>query len=573
MTDWRVIQARIKVGEPLFDAWKYKCHALRAAVLGDYSGMGGKASAQVDEGLGEKRTKAKSRLQDLYDILMLDFTDGQTNILMDELRTIMISAAFKQPAIEADGLHPDEEALISEYLRVRMGPKPRGCEAIDPMRLAAMSFLIEGLGATWTAVDGSKPCTYYVDNIDLGWDTGARFLKDARYFYWRYVRTIGEWIDYLDGEEDWIKDVLDQNSGTLALGASGIKRADAMEMTQELVYYCETGGSQPAYALARADRVTERRDDVESVLVGNSEHGPILYEQSPYWVEIDGFKQFYSPINMLRFMQFPSAPLPIGIAEMMLPHQTMHNIYERTEQLMIVRGVTQYFVEDGTFEDEAQEQAFTDGEVGAVVKIKKGANPPHQNQAMDPGPGLINALMRQKKAAVTSGGANPFSSGDTVEGTEYASEVQAIQINAGKVEGAVRIEVTNHWAREARSVLWLGSRFDIGPLTLNMDGDKMEFGLHDPISQYLVLDAELVVSEDGTAYMSREQKIQKALTFAKVAMENQDIAPGSRRIAYEGILQAFGFRNFDKHFSGQAPVAADPAAEAAALQGAAAGGQ
>lgn len=545
MTDWKQIQHRLST-EKYFDAWKSKCVDLRKCVLGDMSPVDEKAFNQVDQGIGMERDKAKNSLQYLYQVMTQDFEQGLSNFLLEDIRNLMITSAFTMPKIEADGLHEVEEALTSLYLSARLGPRPRGCAAIHPMRMATLCFLTDGLGVCWNTMEGAKPITAWIDTIDLSWDTSAVFLSDAQWMQWRVRRPLWRWLQHFKGSEKHFSDLLDQEADD---------RSCVLDRSVELMFHYDIIGQDGTECVARTDKMCEQ------------DYEPLSLEDNPHFHMIDGYRQPFIPTSLIYFMQLPQAPMPIGVAEQILPHQVMHRIYERFEQAVYLRGMPFYATRPGAFETEEDRRAFEEGEAGALVETK---HPLEAHGPMEIAMGMFRAKEEQRARIVGAGGVNPYRGGQTVPGTDFAREVNAIQVNAGTVEGAVKLEVTSHWAQTGLQTLWNGINYDIGPLILNMDGDRLPFGLHNPIAKYLDGAAALVVAEDATAYATREQRIARALDFWSVSTQPAalQLAPGSARIAWEGVVKAFGFRNTSKHFEGMVAPQGNPTADQSATAGA-----
>lgn len=526
MTSWRQIQKRVTRAELLLPIWKTKIVGLRKLTIGDFSEVEENEAPQLDWGVGrERQTQRNGRLQQCYQVMMKDFQAGLSNGILEGIRTLTVKTAYAMPAIEAEGLHDIEAAIISLYLGVRMGDAPRGCNAVAHHRRSLLHFLIDGVGTTWNTMMEGKPVVPHIDNMDVTFDVDATLWSDHR---WRgcYVRrSLGEWLDEFD--ESHFQDILDKSAES--------DRSDVLDQVVELHYYFDASGFDGTYCVCRVEAFQDEDMD------------PILLEANPHYHKIDGFRQPFIPIDMMMFMELPQAPMPIGVVEMAAPHAIMQRLYERVSQITALRSTPFWWAQKGSIDEDAQEQ-FERGEPEALIFGEQGSQPPIHVASGEMSRTMAMLMADRKQAIVTMMGANPYSSGDKVEGIKYAHEVAAIQVNSGLVEGSAQIEHVGQWKRNARMALWNGKLYDQSPLNLNLDGDVVAFGPKNPIGQYLRGDADLVIADDSTAYASKGQRIQDAEAFVAFAAEVAKVAPGALPMAVERGLRAFGVRNVAKAF-------------------------
>jgi hypothetical protein len=136
--------------------------------------------------------------------------------------------------------------------------------------------------------------------------------------------------------------------------------------------------------------------------------------------------------------------------------------------------------------------------------------------------------------------------GSKVDGISYASEVNAIQSQAGLTAGVVARAHAAHWERTVTKYLATCYLYDDMPVRLRYDDVVLEFGPDDPVRDFLQPDAKVVVREDSMSYAPREQEMVQASNLLTIATGLAQLYPQGVGEAYKKVLEANGIKNTGK---------------------------
>lgn len=519
MTSAARIKARLATSRFL-DNYRRKAHDLRKIVAGDYSRVDPEAPSQIDVEVPPDQERVN--LSELYDIMTVNFEEGSSNLMLKSIRGLTMQVSFKFPSIEFQEVSPLEADVMSLYLKARLGFHPRGCDAADQMRLALLDYIISGLGWVWCGIQMGKPVVKYVDSLDVSWDLGAKIVTDIRWVSVRVKEPLAYWIE-LFGKKAFADEC----------HAGGDDDA-YLEKTIELMFYFDVEGDKGTSAVFRSK---------SNGVTGD----PIELTDNPYTIEIDGYPKPFLPLEPIYYMTIPSVRNPVGLAEMMLPHQLATREAEKYMRTVIKRGAPWVDVVDGTY-DEDELEKLEAGEAGAIITRKKESTSSAEiKQPLSIPKEIAQYYEHNEQELIGQGGNNPYAFGK-VDGVSYASEVHAIEGNAGLTAANLATDHGGHYVRVVKKTLANAVKYDDMPIVLIYDETKLAFGPSDPIGKYLRPDAVPVIAEDSLMFEPREKRIERSLALLKVAQSVYAIAPQSLTLAYEEVLRAFGVQNVKEHF-------------------------
>jgi len=549
---------RIRLGNQYkFDAQRKKVHNLRKLIAGDVSPLGG-VEQRVDDDSGDMAFLAAqiNGLGDLYEILVSDFDEGRSNKMLQSTRTILMQTAYTSPEVDFNDLDDYDAALHSAYLKARLGPRSRGCAAMDQMRLALLDYLIGAVGWSLIAIEDGKPVIRCVDSLDVTYDTGAKLLPDIRWASVKIREPIWKWID-LYGRKA-LNGILTELSQ-----AETPSIEDALLQVEH--YYDVEGEQGNYYVWARlGDKLVEK---------------PLDSGKNPFYCKIDGSETPFLPCDPVYHLAMPSVKFPTSFVEMMLPNQIAVWESERYMREVVQRGKPFYEIEEGSLDDEDM-AALREGENGSIVERRKNSQPIVHQPGLEI-PQSVDKYHQYNSQEITSnGGADPSASGHVIE-ADFATQVAAVQQQSGLTAGMVAKDHTAHWERTIKKFLMAAVLYDDMPINVSIDGTRVQFDATNPISHYLAPDAEAVVREDATLFQPKQQAIAQAMQNLQVAMSLGDVFPNAKKEAYTAFLKAMGVRNASKWLEvpqmapqapgmpmqGQQPMSPDGLAPQAQVQG------
>jgi len=521
------IAIRIR-GEDKLRYWRRKVHDLRLIVAGDYSRVDANAPAQKDpasNGYGSAKD-----LAGLYDILINSFEEGSSNEMLQAIKTLLMQTSYRAPAIEFEDVTALEADIMALYMKARLGPKPRGCEAVHHMRMALLDYIIGGVGWVWTSIRDGKPCVVAVDSMDVIWDTSAKLVPDIRWVACRWRESLAYWIDLY-------------GKGPFADLLQG-EDAQALETERELIYYFDLDGPMGTHVVLRGDQATEGKDTK-----------PVYEGDNPHVIRCDGVPVPFLPFLPMYFMQLPSVTQPIGIAEMMLSAQLSAREAERTMREVVKRGKGWVDAVKGAY-DEVNLSALEEGDGMAIVQRESNMPPAQYVPGAEIPRGVYEWYQHNKERLTAGGGASPYANAETVQGIQYAAEVNAIQGAAGLTAGTLASDHAAHWERVIRAVVANAIEFDDMPLTLVYNETRIQFGADNPIGPYLHADAQPKIAEDTLAYEPREKRMQRAMIVLQQSLAVAGILPNAVKLAFEAFLRAAGEKNIPEYMKMPPPMMA-----------------
>jgi hypothetical protein len=505
--------------------WRRKVHDLRLIVAGDYSRVDSTAPSQKDP--ASTKTTGASDLASLYDALINNFEEGSSNEILQAIKTLVMQTSYRAPAIEFEDVAPIEADIMALYMKARLGPRPRGCEAVHHMRMALLDYIIGGVGWVWAGIRDGKPSVVAVDSMDVIWDTNAKLVPDIRWVAVRWRECLAYWVD-LYGRKPFADLLQDEDA--------------AMESEKELIYYFDLDGPMGTHVVLRGDNLT-----------GGADQKPVYEGDNPHVLKCDGVPAPFLPVLPMYFMQLPSVTQPIGIAEMMLPAQLSTREAERTMREITKRGKGWIDSVKGAY-DEENLAALEDGELMAIVQRDAGQPPAQYIPGAEIPAGLYQWYQHNKERLTAGSGASPYANSDKVEGIQYAAEVNAIQGAAGLTAGTLASDHAAHWERVVRATVANAIEFDDMPLTLTYNGEAIQFGPDNPIGPYLHPDANPKIAEDTLAYEPREKRMQRAMIVLQQALAVSAILPAAPALAFEEFLRAAGTKNIPEFMKPPAPA-------------------
>lgn len=532
-TPSQTVYARLKGDEQARFQYRRKVHNLRRLVAGDLSALDGvQGSSQTAQNLDDHTSKApgSERQRQFYKIFTRDAEVGRSNLLQQMIKTLLFQTSYQMPSIDFEGLDEEVAGFMGVYLKTRLGAAPRGCDAVHQMRMALLSYMIEGIGWAGVTFDESgAPVIRYFDTLDMSWDRGANVISDIR------------WLSVLDRRPCW--------QWELMFGGASFKEFDDKDTLVELEFYYDVQGERGTHEVYCHS--------------GKDADKPILSEANPYYYTVDGFEQAFLPIDPIYYLQQPSVAYPTGVAEMMLPHQVAVLEGERYVR-KAVRAGAPVQVMNSTGLNAQEVDRFMDGDID--VLRANGKVPASEIIHNVPGleiPATVAGWLQSNEQKLTeAGGVNPYASGGKVDGVRFASEVQAIQNQAGLVAGTVSKDHNQHWARIIEKYLATAALYDDAKLTLLYDGLRIPFGADNPVRDFIIPDANIVIREDTMQYRSREQAIQESVAKLEVAIKLAQMFPAGVKDAYESYLRATGEQNPGKMLEAPPMAPADAGAGA-----------
>jgi hypothetical protein len=508
--------------------WRRKAHELRKLVAGDYSSVDETAQPQADP---ESYNRDSWKIEAGYnDILVTDFESGTSNKMLQALKTLVLQSSFRFPDIEFNNAHPLEEAVNALYLKSRLGPKPKGCDAVPHMRKALWHYVVDGIGWVWCGVRDGKPVISAIDTMDVFWDMSVDLVTDMRWVACRCKDTLGYWVELYGKSkfEDMLPDDDDKR----------------LEAVVELVYYYDVDGEKGTHAVYRCDSRGAKGEPIELV-------------DNPHTMDSDGLDVPFLPLEPCFFLALPSVRNPVGIAELMVASQMALRRGDQYMDAIVDHGAPFISVEEGSYTDEELSK-LEEGTPGEMITHKSGKTAAQVTQPTEIPATVFGRYQHFEQELYASSGANPYASGAKVDGIQYAAEVQAIQGNSSLTAATIAADHADHWRRVSAKCLANGAKFDKMPLVLVLDDDEMKFGPQNPIGEYLRPDADPIVAEDTMAFAPREKRIADANNLLNVAIEVKDLFPNGVKLAFEKFLQACGVRDTASYLEAPPPLMAPP---------------
>lgn len=539
-----IVGSRLR-NQAKFDMQRRKIHNLRRVVAGDVSPLGG-AEQRADGEDGPDFASQASMLDDLYEILVADFDEGRSNKMLQSTRTLLMQTCFTSPTVDFEDLDDIDAALHGLYLKARLGPRPRGCAAMDQMRLALLDYLVGAVGWSFIALEGGIPVVRCVDALDVTWDTSVKLLPDVRWASVRIREPVWKWVEIYGTRK--MASVLTELS---------TPSGDVDDALLSVEHYYDVEGEKGRYV-------------VWPRVGGELADKPLEVSENPYTSSADGFERPFLPLDPCYHLSMPSVKFPVSFVEMMLPNQVAVWESEKYMREVVQRGKPFYEAEEGALGDDALSELMA-GENGALVVRRKGSAPIVRQAGLEI-PATLDGYHRYNTQEITSnGGADPSQLGRVTE-AEFATQVAQVQQNSSLTAGMVAKDHTAHWERTIRKYLAAAVLYDDMPLTVVLDGTKVEFGPANPIGRFLAPDADVAIREDATQFAPKDAAIQRAAADLQVAMSVAQAFPNAVKEAYAAYLKAVGVRNPGKWLEASAspmPMAPDglmPAGQAQAGQ-------
>lgn len=459
------------------------------------------------------------------------FDIGASNKALEQIKILIQQVARGVPDIKQTDVDPSDAALAQEYLKVRLGRRPRGCEAHKAMKEAVGDMLIGGIGFVWVGGKG-RPSVDYVSPLNVFWDGWANSFADAKRVAVKVSTSVRDAAE-IWGEEHFREELDAQKDGR-----------NSVPVVDLLWYYdCLT------------DEGTAKVFKYDSI----ADEEPIVLDEmnNPHFLEVDGYRQSFLPVHESVYMGIGGVTTPIGLMEMMASDQAMIRMIERRmfESYLASVGFWSFFKDAY---DSTEIDKFMRGEAGTVLTQKIQGSVAQWIQGPAVSAEDINLLNFFVTRLVAAGGANPYGSGQVVD-VKYSSEVNAIQSQANLTASYVAELHAEHWCSVAANMLAFAKQYEKDPLSLRFDKELMSFGIgrrNGTIGRYLNLDGDFVISSADVQWENSDQKESRAVRRFNTATMLAAVAPNAPRIEAENVIRAFGVNNPETYF--EAPAMAAP---------------
>lgn len=474
-----------------------------------------------------------------------EYEMARSNYLMEQIWTLVKQCAYQIPDIDFIGVEETEEQFMREYLKIRFANNPRGCNASEHMKKALWDCLVSGVGFVTVGVQDDRP---YLDYLDWGrvvWDPFADSFHSARR------------IAYLKRMELWRAiEIWGASKFEDMIGEDG-KPLEHCE-TVEIAFYYDCRDDEGFYGVLRGDKA-EEGCEMEWLESGDN----------PFYSEVDGYRRSRLPVIEVTLFSLPGTMCPVSIVQMMAPAQAMLSVLEQ-RVYQTANACTGFWDVDANAYDPNELEKFQSGRAGEQILRKAGAAPQWIQG------GEINQLdlfliQHYKQQLMGSGGANPYATGNKVEGVNYAAEVNAIQANANLTAMTVSKAHADHWIRTTGAFLDLAVAIEESPMIIPMGNDQLEVNFGDD-SYYLRdlvnLNGTIQVAEATVMFENRAQRIQEAEQAFELSLRAAGYAPMSPIRSYRKVLGAMGERSIDAHFEAPQQAVGAMSAAGATTEGA-----
>lgn len=509
--------------------------ALRGWVAGDMSAVVPEIGPQHYPHKPEEAVKGKEWGKQAYARFVRDFPEGIPNLIQEKLTVLVDSVSFAAPLIDFEGLGVLETAANTGYLKMVMGPEPRGCAAKQSLDMALWDMLISGIGPIWVTMSGPtfKPVVRWPDLRDCFWDP-FKPIPSHRFRAVRVKMPLYVWVD--EYSERPFKDILEK--------CHDAKSREAMlQRDMALLFYYDVDSVEGTYAVVRMDKLGETDK-------AKLEQAFLDHDVNPYWDATDGYRRARLPISLQYLHQFPGTWFPFSRVALMMPYQISTVMMKKVMQESLMRGKGYWERVQGRLDDDMYEQWLA-GETGGVVTVKESG----ALKWVDGGKVPVEALkiyQMDEEGLDRNSAVSPFKNGGRVEGIEFAAEVQ--EIGAQAEMGTMKIAQAHalQYAEVAGLLLTMGALYDERPMVLRMpyEGEEevLTFGPDNPIGAILRPDASPIISEDSMRFASRSTRRAQAAENMQVAAQVQPVAPGAVGEYFRDFVDATGKKTAQKMF-------------------------
>lgn len=517
MTKFSTVLSRLEADATPREEWRDKCHRIRRVLGGDLSQFIGGVNDATEEEARQSR-----RRENTPDYLVRSLETGRSNELLKAVKTLHQQSSFNRPLISFAGVDSEESAFMEAYFAARTGPKPTGCDAHSQLQAALMSYLVDGIGWVGLVFDKyGRLAIQHFDTIDMIWDRGPALISDARWAAAIDRKPLGYWKQKFG------------SGGAMVEASHSVGDNDDRPVEMAFYYDCEGDDGHFAVAMVSGeDKYFEK---------------PIFEDKNPFYLEHGGYRQPFLPFEAATFLQLPSMAYPIGMVEQAIPHQFALLAADRAirDTLFAVKPITLYDPAAFSADDVKKLER---GDSNPYIKVKKdvlnGDNVPIRRvDGFDVPEGVVLYRNIQDQALTAQTGANPYSSGDKVEGIQYASEVNAIQQSASLTAATVSKDHARQWERIAKKYMSAAAIHDDVPCEFIHDGTIFEFGPEMPVKELLRPEATPVARQDTIRYMSEEQEVAMAQQLLQAVLPLQAMYPQAVEEAMSKYLTAAGVQN------------------------------
>lgn len=487
--------------------WYRKVYDLRLLLAGDPSTVYPSiASSEPDDSTTPQNG---TRVEDMTDVVVMRYKEGRSNKIQQAVKTLMQQVAYSEPDIEFEDAETEFAQVMAAYAKKRLGSGLEGCNMVRHSRLALVDYMCGGMGWLKSCLVDDAPQVRYADTLDVRYDRTCRVPEEMEWQSVAYRLPVWKWARFF-GEGPFDEE---------------LKGGKGENTVVELEYYYDREGNHFVFR-------RNGKDEVDETPVYAAKDAPYVFTDSR------GKKRPFLPLTPMHFMLLPSVRMPIGLVEMMLPSQIALWRVEDNIDAILKRGQSFWKLRGG-FADEKQKARFMRGDMGVLVELEATA----QLEWVPAGEVNQTTLAWQQyhdRELTSHGGANPYAGGNRVEGIEYASEVNAIKDAAGLTAGWIARDYNQILRPAIQKFLAVGAEYETGPFSLRIGSRLLEFDENEPISEFILPDADVSIRDDSTAYAPRSQKIQEALSDLQTALSVAQAFPKAPGKAYERYLRARG---------------------------------
>lgn len=493
MTPEKIIQARIDSWQ--LDEYRKKVFDMRRIASGDLSPVG-----IMSEQSSSDRPKDDSQ-DGTYQIEVKDFAQGRSNEMLRAIKSMLMLATIRHPEFEFTGMPGDYVLLHQLYLEKVM-------KAEAPLRAVLADTIVSGLGWAGIEIDeNGYPSVCRYDPTRVIYDTRSEGLHDIQWVAIDSCKTAFEWAQHYDDAD--IKRLADESPDQMVKG----------------MYYYDLGGEKGTQAVMIQGRT-------------------VYTSENPYYfVETIGeeiIETRFLPVEPMYLYWLPSNKTPIGLVQMMLPHQLAIWASSRAMYSTLVGGKGARVIKSKLLDERSKKAIERDGIIPDILFSNDSTDesPIHDIPPQEVSQTAMIYGKDNEAKIVAMSGENPYSSGSVVDNVNYAREVEAIQGESGLTSAHLTKEFAGLWERVTRKFLAASYLWDDRPIRLVYESLVLEFdGKEDAIKTHLDPMARPIVRDDSTRYKSVEQRQQEALRLWEIA---PSLGPTAMQKAGRELLLAFG---------------------------------
>lgn len=496
---------RLQQAKDVLEPWKEKAQKLRDTVAGDRSHISADGISQKKEAQAPEELRACwITKQQPRKLLRREFAEAQANLIAQQLRVMVAQVGWRQPDFDFPGLDPYEGMLMEAYLKQMLGRPPHGCGAASVKNIQLQDRLVTGCSAAGHWIRNGRPVIETADPLMCLWDWELPLFQMHRW------RACSRQFTLKNAVERWGKAKFEHHFDQKGDDKGG----DPAYKRIELIYYWSVEDEDGQFAV------------IDPLMIDKDESKAMIeLGASPAFYMDNGYPQPFLPLQLEPYMEQPGVLGPVGLVDMMLPHQISADRLTNAIMKKVHASIRLIVARDGAV-DAATLRAVVNGEKDFVTVDEEAAR-----QGLDQvfkvieGGGMdgtaFSILQNQIQQLVSMGGVNPYASGQ-ISGVEFATEAKQIQARGDLHANALAEQYAESWADTARMILALGQNYDESATRLEVMGVIAEFNMseQDLLANFLRPDARIEVRPDTVQFEGRERRLsrQRALAADAAAM-------------------------------------------------------